>query len=113
MALSYALELAKAEYNLGRFNSHPPANPAPTSLPLSIFTDSLDTIRKLGKYLAKDPFDHGRMSPEYLHPTFVSMVRKLNRLVSNGIKVHFHWTKGHSNGFGNNRADLLEGTAVR
>lgn len=113
MALSYALELAKAEYNLSRFNTHPPANPAPTSLPLYIFTDSLDAIRKLGKYLAKDPFDQGRMSPEYLHPTFASMVRKLNRLVSNGIQVHFHWTKGHSNGFGNNRADLLAGTAVR
>lgn len=113
MALSYALELAKAEYNLSRFNTHPPANPAPTSSPLYIFTDSLETIRKLGKYLAKDPFDQGRMSSEYLHPTFASMIRKLNRLVSNGIQVHFHWTKGHSNGFGNNRADLLAGTAVR
>lgn len=113
VALSYALELAKAEYSLSRFNSHPPSNPAPNSLPLYIFTDSIESINKLGEYLDIDPSDKGRMNKAYLHPAFAYMVRKLNRLVSNGIKVHFHWTKGHSNGQGNNRADILAGSAVR
>ncbi|RYP46660.1 hypothetical protein DL768_007173 [Monosporascus sp. mg162] len=108
LAVGAALNIARCEAEKFRQESPESCVAYPT---MFIITDSQTALCWIDQYV-NGQAARERVARRLYHAAFTQLLDPLARLESLGVKVEFHWTKGHANVEGNNIADKLAGNAV-
>ncbi|RYP64495.1 hypothetical protein DL769_006633 [Monosporascus sp. CRB-8-3] len=108
VAVGAALNIARCEAEKFRQESPDSCVTYPT---VFIITDSQEALSWISQYV-NGQATRERAVRRLYHAAFTQLLDPLARLESLGVKVEFHWTKGHANVEGNEIADNLAGNAV-
>ncbi|RYP90713.1 hypothetical protein DL770_003178 [Monosporascus sp. CRB-9-2] len=108
VAVGAALNIARCEAEKFRQESPESCVAYPT---MFIITDSQTALSWIDQYV-NGQAARERAARRLYHAAFTQLLDPLARLESLGVKVEFHWTKGHANVEGNVIADKLAGNAV-
>ncbi|RYP07708.1 hypothetical protein DL764_002327 [Monosporascus ibericus] len=108
VAVGAALNIARCEAEKFRQESPESCVAYPT---MFIITDSQTALSWIDQYV-NGQAARQRVARRLYHAAFTQLLDPLARLESLGVKVEFHWTKGHANVEGNVIADNLAGNAV-
>lgn len=109
IAVGMALNIARCEVQNVRHTAGP-QSAYPT---IFIITDSQSALQWVGQCVQGKIFTKDGTAQRHHHPAFTQVLDPLVRLESLGVKVEFHWTKGHKKVDGNVRADGLAGRAAK
>ncbi|RYP01388.1 hypothetical protein DL766_004463 [Monosporascus sp. MC13-8B] len=108
VAVGAALNIARCEAEKFRQESSENCVAYPR---VFVITDSQTALCWIDQYVSGQAARE-RTARRLYHAAFTQLLDPLTRLESLGVKVEFHWTKGHAKVEGNVIADKLAGNAV-